>query len=164
MEAGLSEFSPSVEPMGRQGKARKGQRPEKGKAYCVCRKDTYTSARAHMYVCAHIHARTRSCSPHAQASPGRYSYGKHSSICSTGQNTAPPLTTKTAEPLSPSPGSGVGAPVLPSAHSPLNRPGITVLLHYPPPNPNLDHQPPLMGPAGAFHFSQEHLGGNRRRG
>lgn len=117
-----------------------------------------------MHVCAHIHACTRPCSPRAQASPGRYSYGKHSGICIMGQNTAPPPTPKTAEPLSSSPGSGWGAPALPSAHSPLNRPGITVLLHYPPPNPNLDHQPPLMGPDGAFNSFQEYLGWKQTEG
>lgn len=119
--------------------------------------------------CVLMFTRTRPCSPRAQASPGRCSYGKHSSVCSTGQNTAPPPAPGTAEPLSPSPGAGVGvgvgvgAPALPSAHSPLNRPGIPVL-HHPPPNPNLDHQPPLMGPAGAFNSFQEHLGWKQTEG
>ena len=65
-----------------------------------------------------------------------------------------PQDSRTALPL---PRLRGGLPALPSAHSPLNRPGITVLLHHLPPDPDLDHQPPLMGPAGTFNSFQERL-------
>lgn len=106
-KADPSELSPLAEPTVRQGKARKGKRPEKGKVYCVCRKDTYTNARAHMYVCAHMHPCTRPCSPRAQASPGCYTelWRTQQRLQHTSE-TVSPLVPKTAELLSPSPGSG----------------------------------------------------------
>lgn len=117
-------------------------------------------------VCAHVHACTRPCSPRAQASPGCYTVMENTAASAARVRTQPhsrPPRQQSRSPPSQARGwQGGACPALSSL--PLNRPGITVLLHYPPPNPNLDHQPPLMGHAGAFNSFQEHLGWKQTEG
>lgn len=78
--------------------------------------------------------------------------------------TAPPPAPKTAEPLSPSPGSeGVCLPC-PQLTLPLTGLASQFFSTTCPPDPDLDHQPSLMGPAGTFNSFQERLGWKQMEG